>query len=609
MVYSRFPSTLSSLIPATEVDASFHQSTTRKPALAVVKNTVYCLFVGLNEKLWFSEKTYNKEYWQTCVMFPDKSTHGAPALGAFKDTLHAVVSRHPNQDLIHYQYDMKSRSWGVRAFLGQRAGGLDLSPVSLVEFKGFLYCAYNSNDENKITIQKWSPKSGWMDPIVLADHWTHGEPSVFVMNGKLKILYVSTDEEKKMIEISLDEDTSTWSRDLSPREKSLFGLSVASIDPLGFAYVAFQAQTESGQIGISAYNNSNSDWSSVYWTEFDSIQTPTLCFIDNQIVMVWNDRAKDGVLMWTVFNIEITHNTKTWMSQLDDQRPLSDITIPGTHESCCMASVPWRGCQSLPIDEQASMGIRAFDFRVGFIGGQLILTNNGSSIDGVNKDCTLQTALNLLYRWLDDHPTEALVIQIKEEGSAGSFWSRGTMGSELWAMISTSKYWILQTTLPKLGDCRGKIQLLRRFSKPAILSSWTPFGIDVDGGWLDNQPSFTLSSPGFPITIQDCYTGISIDEKWKAIQAMLQQGQKSDSVTSWHFNYCNMDSPFSPHMYAVTGIHRPDSSPFASSMWGINEKLLSYFTAALPSGYGLVMMDFPESQPGLVLTMISKNFP
>ena len=85
------------------------------------------------------------------------------------------------------------------------------------------------------------------------------------------------------------------------------------------------------------------------------------------------------------------------------------------------------------------------------------------------------------------------------------------------------KIFVLGTTTPNLGDVRGKMQLVRRFPSPY----WSA-GIDVSKGWQNNNPKFTIVTPGsVTLTIQDEYKppafslGPLIDRKQDVSQKML----------------------------------------------------------------------------------------
>ena len=65
-------------------------------------------------------------------------------------------------------------------------------------------------------------------------------------------------------------------------------------------------------------------------------------------------------------------NTKNWMSYLKDSIPVTEINLPGTHDSgTAYLQVPLvgslvGGTQDYTIDKQMEKGIRAFDIRLSY---------------------------------------------------------------------------------------------------------------------------------------------------------------------------------------------------------------------------------------------------
>jgi 1-phosphatidylinositol phosphodiesterase len=93
--------------------------------------------------------------------------------------------------------------------------------------------------------------------------------------------------------------------------------------------------------------------------------------------------------------------------------------------------------------------------------------------------------------------------------------------------------WYLSDTIPRLGDVRGSIVLLRRFVSESEL------GIDLSM-WPDNA-TFELDRPGAAFAIQDEFrvpVEASIDYKYRAIEALLVlTGQRT--LERWIVNFCS----------------------------------------------------------------------
>ncbi|MGA0846253.1 MAG: RICIN domain-containing protein, partial [Luteolibacter sp.] len=137
-----------------------------------------------------------------------------------------------------------------------------------------------------------------------------------------------------------------------------------------------------------------------------------------------------------------------------------------------------------------------------------------------------------------------------------------------WYHSLNSSKWALGTQIPKLGDVRGKIVLVRRFG--AINSK----GIDASY-WPDNR-SFQSGS----IDVQDNYQVGDNETKWSQISSALSAASNQVRADILHLNFCSGYRSF-------LGI--PNITNVSNS---INPRVESYFASAAPGHYGCVIMDF-----------------
>ena len=93
-----------------------------------------------------------------------------------------------------------------------------------------------------------------------------------------------------------------------------------------------------------------------------------------------------------------------WMKYIDDDAVVTDLAIPGSHDSGCI-EMPWYAAtQDLTFAEQLERGVRYFDIRVNDKGGDLVIFHsivNGVSYESVLKD---------IDEFMDAHPSEFLVL-------------------------------------------------------------------------------------------------------------------------------------------------------------------------------------------------------
>lgn len=163
-----------------------------------------------------------------------------------------------------------------------------------------------------------------------------------------------------------------------------------------------------------------------------------------------------------------------WMSLVSDDKKLSDITIPGTHNTCAHKVNFIAKCQNTSVSEQLKSGIRFLDIRCRHINDRFDL-HHGISYLG----STFETMKNDCYEFLTRNPSETIVMMIKTE-----FKAKGNKCSFEEVFIKYANQnpglWFVKEHLPCLKEVRGKIVLLRRF-----YSQYLPLGNFLKGAtWL-----------------------------------------------------------------------------------------------------------------------------
>ena len=209
-----------------------------------------------------------------------------------------------------------------------------------------------------------------------------------------------------------------------------------------------------------------------------------------------------------------------WMDRIRDDVPIGALSIPGTHNApTCHNAPPSVRCQAVSPLEQLQNGVRFFDIRV-----QVPEPFNGGSdrLNLVHSVFPISLTGNKLFRdlyndcrrYLDEHPSETLVMSLKREGSG-----KGTdeqLSRILKDHYTNPEQWWTQPWLPTLGEARGKIVLVRRFNLDEPLKGeWDGKGWGIDGAvWADNTAN--AMCPSGDICVQDFYEvkeGASIDQK------------------------------------------------------------------------------------------------
>jgi 1-phosphatidylinositol phosphodiesterase len=201
-----------------------------------------------------------------------------------------------------------------------------------------------------------------------------------------------------------------------------------------------------------------------------------------------------------------------WMSNVADTRGLTELSIPGTHDSGARFE-PYPGlakCQELTIADQLAVGVRYFDIRCRHLDDGFLIFHGG-----VDQNQTFDEVLATMYAFLDAHPTEVLIVSIKEE-SVPSGTTRAFDATFASYVSQAPARWYVSPAIPRLGDARGKLVLLRRFPTTAA-----PLGIDASP-WTDNA-TFSIANPAASLRIEDNYMVTDNAAKWTAITDLFAE--------------------------------------------------------------------------------------
>jgi len=208
------------------------------------------------------------------------------------------------------------------------------------------------------------------------------------------------------------------------------------------------------------------------------------------------------------------------MSGIKDNTLISDISIPGTHDSGArvLNSVVsrWAKCQSLTISEQLSIGVRYLDMRLQYdttVSGNIGIVHSDQFCytgDG-NGKLTLSGVLTDVYSFLDNNPTETVLLSLKQDSGN----NESAIVSEIRNRISENqKYWYVSGSTPTIGNTRGKIILTSRMGllQPSLYLNWGDQGSD---GTAVQDKSY--------LKVQDRYN-MGRDNKWNnAVKPFLDE--------------------------------------------------------------------------------------
>lgn len=281
-------------------------------------------------------------------------------------------------------------------------------------------------------------------------------------------------------------------------------------------------------------------------------------------------------------------HAEDWMADIDGETMLSSISIPGTHDSATQY-VGMRyifQCQDTSIAQQLVDGYRYFDMRLVLDGKEdeqtLILKHNFAKCkEGGGlfaKALKLSNVLSDVYAFLQEHPSETVILCMKAENSKDDV---AQVQKLLYEQIDQNpQMWHLANEIPTLEQVRGKIVLATRFEdamelgqqKSGLHFYWEDQG---DREIVDVPYALSAISDSASLWVQDRYN-YDTSDKLDAIVDDLENCQAADDTFSINFTSTSGSGKVGhPKKYATT----------------INDYLLSYDWQAGTS-YGIVVVDF-----------------
>ncbi|MFS0726265.1 phosphatidylinositol-specific phospholipase C [Paenibacillus sp. 1P07SE] len=288
------------------------------------------------------------------------------------------------------------------------------------------------------------------------------------------------------------------------------------------------------------------------------------------------------VSLTSLASTSMAYSNANWMGAINDQTSLAALSIPGTHDSGAMYE-PIYGTaktQDLTIAEQLSSGVRYLDIRTRHFKDAFTI-HHGVVYQNQNFD----DVLNAVISFLNNNPTETVIMSVKEEHTAAEN-TRSYVDTFNWYVNKNPNKWLMTDHIPTLSEARGKIVLLRRFATDQL-----PKGIDATA-WQDNT-SFTIQNAA-SLNIQDYYKVSNRTKKWTDIQSKYNEANSSNSSTL----YINFTSGYSPGLFGIPNIRAISDE--------INPKVNQFFTTNTSGRFGVSAMDFITSD--LASKIIATNF-
>ena len=251
-----------------------------------------------------------------------------------------------------------------------------------------------------------------------------------------------------------------------------------------------------------------------------------------------------------------------WMQGLDGQIQLSQLSIPGTHDTCALLngfSFGFAKCQSWSLSSQLEAGIRFLDIRCRH------RSNRFEIYHGViDQKISFSEVLEVCVDFLETHPGECLLMSVKEESKAEQV-SRSFKETFEEEIKNCRDLWVLNSSKVNLDQARGKIILLDRVGNLGGLS-WSQ------------------------MSKQDDYQALP-DIKKEKITRQFDRTEQGDP-DQWFLNYSSGTVPrqlLNPAAYASQ----------------VNPFVLEEVGKRKGKRLGVVIMDFPGDE--LLQSIIHRN--
>lgn len=300
-----------------------------------------------------------------------------------------------------------------------------------------------------------------------------------------------------------------------------------------------------------------------------------------------------------------------WMKKIPDDALLSELALPGTHDSCTFTA--WTDIvrtQSITFSEQLEFGIRFFDIRIRHTSNKFALHH-----DRVFMGLMFGDFLSNVTHFLHENPSETVLFRLKEDHKPDTTNTR-SMGQTLEEYLDRYGSTYLRTTSTgiKLGDARGKYIII------SDNYEFHYFGIPYSN--FQKQDVYSVR------TIWDLY------KKWEAVREHLDNA-RNGYKSQFFINYLSASGGALPYFIA-SGHITSGTSSLRLFTGLITPKFKSYYpdfprigcglgicsivfegTNTLTRDYlrdhplrkrsaGVIMADFPGTD--LISTIINENF-
>lgn len=249
-----------------------------------------------------------------------------------------------------------------------------------------------------------------------------------------------------------------------------------------------------------------------------------------------------------------------WMLKIDDKKFISELSIPGTHDSCARNGF-LAECQSWSIEDQLNAGIRYFDLRFRRVDNYFCI-HHGFIYEHIN----FSDVLKKIELYFKDFPSEGVIMRVKEEYDADNPTDSFVKMFKNYCK-SFPDLLLLKKEIPTMKEMRSKVWVL--------------------------QDGYELGSKSWDsLAIQDHYDfkfNKNLDKKKEEIKNHMSKANES-SQKELFANHCSAKGEYfkEPHLVAKE-INKVISED------GVKLKKI-----------GIIIFDFPGEE--VIKFIIDKNY-
>lgn len=227
-------------------------------------------------------------------------------------------------------------------------------------------------------------------------------------------------------------------------------------------------------------------------------------------------------------------NRQAWMKEFNDDTSLAALSIPGTHNSPTFyKALPSVRCQAVGPREQLDNGVRFFDIRVQPANPDDAKVDELNLVHGVfpislTGPKKFRGLVKEVKEFLKANPSETVIVSLKREGAGDA---TDEQLSQILRDLYTggdTKTWYTEPRVPRLGEVRGKIVVMRRFAlSERIKSEWQGRGWCLNAeNWAYNTPDCTYGD----VRVQDFCEVLETENIDKKVSLCCEHFERAGKV-------------------------------------------------------------------------------